>query len=157
MRLYLVQHGEAVAKEADPDRPLTEEGRANSQRMAAFLNAAGVRVDEIRHSHRTRAVQTAGLFAPLLRPGGKLLQTEPLDVDAPVDSIGEVLEGTPSDVMIVDHLPTLPRLASLLLTGQAEREVVQFRNAGVVCLEQAEDGTWGLAWAAPPMLLPLAQ
>ena len=33
MRLYLVQHGEAVAKEVDPDRPLSEHGREDIVRL----------------------------------------------------------------------------------------------------------------------------
>jgi len=29
MRVYLVQHGEAVSKEENPDRPLSEKGAAD--------------------------------------------------------------------------------------------------------------------------------
>ena len=154
MKLYLVQHGEAVAKALDPERPLTEEGRANSQKAASFLKAAGVRVDEIRHSARTRALQTAEIFAALLAPRGALRQTDPLDQEAPEESIRDLLERTAANVMIVDHLPALPKLAALLLTGQAEHELVQFRNAGVVCLERTDERKWRLAWALPPMLVP---
>ncbi len=50
MRLYLVQHGEAVAKEVDPDRPLSEHGRENIVRLAKWLEQRGVEVREIRHS-----------------------------------------------------------------------------------------------------------
>lgn len=50
MRVYLVQHGDAVPKEVDPDRPLSDTGRQDIERLAKFLNAAKVRVSRIIHS-----------------------------------------------------------------------------------------------------------
>src|SRR5688572_29245639 len=37
MRLYLVQHGEAVPEQVDPQRPLSEAGRRDVQAMARLL------------------------------------------------------------------------------------------------------------------------
>ena len=50
MKLYLVQHGEACAKEIDPERPLTEQGQADIDRLAVFLKAAGIQVERVIHS-----------------------------------------------------------------------------------------------------------
>ncbi len=50
MRVSLVQHGDAVPKEVDSDRPLTGTGRRDIERLAKFLNAAKVRVSRIIHS-----------------------------------------------------------------------------------------------------------
>ena len=36
IKLYLVQHGEALPKEDDPARPLSEKGQADVRRLAAF-------------------------------------------------------------------------------------------------------------------------
>jgi len=47
------------------------------------------------------------------------------------------------------------RGVSLLLCGDADRRVVAFRNAGVVCLEWDEENVWHLNWAFTPDLLPL--
>ena len=33
MKLYLVQHGDALTKESDPDRPLSDRGRADVTEM----------------------------------------------------------------------------------------------------------------------------
>ena len=44
MKLYLVQHGQAVSKEEDPERPLSEQGREDVRRVATRLGEAGVRV-----------------------------------------------------------------------------------------------------------------
>ena len=41
MYLYLVQHGAAVSKEIDPERPLSQEGRAEVRKVASYL-AAGL-------------------------------------------------------------------------------------------------------------------
>ena len=49
-RLYLVRHGEAKPKSEDPERGLTEAGRTNVRRMANWVAASSIRVDEIRHS-----------------------------------------------------------------------------------------------------------
>ena len=48
MKLYLVQHGEACAKDVDPQRPLTEQGRADVDRLARLLASAGVRVERVK-------------------------------------------------------------------------------------------------------------
>ncbi|MGH8554307.1 MAG: histidine phosphatase family protein [Gammaproteobacteria bacterium] len=47
----------------DPDRPLTDTGRRDIERLAKFLNAAKVRVSRIIHSGKTRAQQTAEILA----------------------------------------------------------------------------------------------
>ena len=77
MNIYLVQHGEAVAKEVDPERPLTESGRSDVRRMASFLGAAGVRVSRIMHSGKVRAKETAELLAAAVAPGMAPQQAPP--------------------------------------------------------------------------------
>ena len=36
--------------------------------------------------------------------------------------------------VLVDHLPFLDRLASLLVVGDADRSIVRFQMGGIVCL-----------------------
>ncbi len=38
MRLYLMQHGKSKSKDEDPDRSLTDDGRAEVERIAAVLS-----------------------------------------------------------------------------------------------------------------------
>ena len=68
MRIYLTQHGLAVPKDVDPDRPLSEQGRQDVQRLADFLKNTGAQVEQVLHSGKTRAEQTATILAPAL-PG----------------------------------------------------------------------------------------
>src|SRR5688500_9788627 len=63
MRLYLVQHGEAVPEQVDPQRPLSEAGRRDVQAMARLLAGAGIRPTRIVHSGKRRAQETAELLA----------------------------------------------------------------------------------------------
>src|SRR2546422_959440 len=66
MELYLMRHGEAMAAEQDPHRPLTEAGRAAAERVAARTAAVGARLDRIYHSDAPRASQTAAILAERL-------------------------------------------------------------------------------------------
>ncbi|MES9849230.1 MAG: histidine phosphatase family protein, partial [Candidatus Thiodiazotropha sp.] len=68
MKLYLVQHGEACKKEVDPDRPLTDRGREDIDRLATFLKQAGIRPDRVVHSGKLRAMQTAGRLTDAIAP-----------------------------------------------------------------------------------------
>ena len=62
MDLYLMQHGQATTETEDPERPLTDAGRAAVQRVAKRAQAAGVRISGCLHSGKLRAEQTAQLL-----------------------------------------------------------------------------------------------
>ena len=87
MRLYLVQHGEAVVKDVDPARPLTDRGRRDAGKTAEFLRIAGITVDIIWHSAKQRARETAEIFAEILSLQKKLCQRDDLAPNDPVDSV----------------------------------------------------------------------
>jgi phosphohistidine phosphatase len=47
----------------------------------------------------------------------------------------------------------MERLAALLVTGSAEKPVIRFQNAGIVCLDRDESSVnWVLRWALVPQL-----
>ena len=70
MKLYLAQHGEACPKDIDPDRPLTDQGREDIERLAAFLARAGIEVERVIDSGKLRAAQTADLLAAAVACSG---------------------------------------------------------------------------------------
>ncbi len=153
MKLYLVQHGDAVAKELDPERPLSDQGRIDVQSVTRFLARAGIGVPVILHSGKKRAAQTAELLA-----GGvgqspspdKISGIDPLDPVAPfAQTVGEWT----SDTMVVGHLPFLGKLASLLVTGNETPSVVAFQPASVACLERGQNDRWTLDWMIRPELV----
>ena len=153
MRLYLVQHGEALPKEVDPERPLGERGRADVARIAGFLKRAGIRVARVAHSGKTRAEQTAELLAAAVAPGRVAESRSGIDPLDPIEPVAEEVENWSEDTMLVGHLPFMGRLASELLSQCDPPEAVAFRPGSVVCLEREADGTWKLAWMIRPELL----
>jgi phosphohistidine phosphatase len=153
MRLYLAQHGQAVSKDIDPDRPLSEQGRRDLQRLAAFLGTTGVRVDVVLHSGKTRAAQTAALLATAVLPTGQPQARAGLGPTDPLEQLAPELGFWSADTLIVGHLPYLGRLASLLLASDPDRPTLAFQPGSLACLERAADGSWVLAWMLRPELL----
>ncbi|NIA14937.1 MAG: phosphohistidine phosphatase SixA [Nitrospiraceae bacterium] len=153
VRVYLVQHGKAVDKKTDPERPLSPEGAAEVEAVAAFLAAKPLDVAEVWHSGKTRARQTAEGFGPCLVEGYALKQRDGL---APKDTVGAIareLDGLDGDVMIVGHLPFLDKLASLLVASDEDAGVAAFRNAGVVCLVGDKEQGWQVEWSVIPEIV----
>ena len=62
MALYLVQHGKSLSKDIDPERGLSEEGRAETKRIAEVAQGYRVNVRAIKHSGKKRARETADIF-----------------------------------------------------------------------------------------------
>jgi phosphohistidine phosphatase len=150
VKLYLIQHAEARRAEDDPNRPLTEKGWADARRVAAHLVGRGaVRVQRVIHSGKLRARQTAEVWAEHLGPR-EIISADGLDPAVDPTTWADRLQQTTEDTMLVGHLPHLERLVSRLLVGDSGRRVVVFRNAGVVCLERGDDGSWVVRWSLTP-------
>lgn len=153
MRLYLVQHGEASPETVDRERRLSERGRADVTRLAAFLGAAGVRVGRVYESGKTRAHETAMILAAQVAPG---MQPKAVDGLAPSDPIEQTLSELAirdDDVMLVGHLPFMARLASMLAAGRDDPPVFAFEPGTIVCLERVDEGIWAAVWMLRPELL----
>jgi phosphohistidine phosphatase len=153
MNLYLVQHGKAVAKEVDPDRSLTEQGRAEVERVAAFIQPLSLSVGCLWHSGKTRAVQTARILAEVVKADKGVLQRDGLAPNDDVTNLADELNAANQDIMIVGHLPFLSKLASLLISDSESTNVVAFKNGGVVSIRRGGQNQWQLSWIATPGLL----
>jgi len=154
MKLYLVQHGEAQPKDLDPDRPLTEAGRAATEKTAGFsVRQARVSVDTIFHSGKSRAEQTAEILGKYLLPAGGVHSAKDLSPNDDPNLWAMRLTEIHKDVMMVGHLPHLSRLAAILLGREADSGVVAFTNSGIVCLEKDHSSHWRLNWAVIPDIL----
>ena len=149
MEVYLVQHGEAKSKDEDPQRPLTDQGAAEVERVAATAARVGVHVHQIRHSGKRRAEQTATILGQHLLPSGGTVAVAGLVPEDEVQAVAEALRHETRPVMLVGHLPFLDRLTSLLVTGTPDRSIVQFRKGGIVCLRGQGD-SWAIRWIITP-------
>ena len=153
MRAYLVQHGKAKSAEEDPNRGLSDEGREELQRIAGFFQGLRITMSLIQHSGKDRAEETAHILATCIPCTAGPIHTRGLcPLDDPQET-ADFLEIYTDDILIVGHLPHLERLVSLLLTGKQDLRPVQFRNAGIVCLEKDPNKTWSLVWSIVPDLL----
>jgi len=153
MNLYLVQHAEAKPREEDPQRPISDQGRADIQKVAAFLGDRGLPVSRIIHSGKLRARQTAETLAERLKATGGVSENDCLaPLDDPAVWAGRLSEFD-ENLMLVGHLPHIGKLAAFLVTGDADQPVVTFKPGGVVCLERDDEGRWSLRWMVVPEML----
>jgi phosphohistidine phosphatase len=156
VNLYLLRHGEAQAKQQDPERPLTAAGAEMARRVARFLGGLDLRLAGVQHSTKLRARQTAEIIAEgagLSAPVTQVPNLEPLD---DVEGLADALtSGATSDLMLVGHLPHLNRLASRLVAGDAGLELFAFPECGVLCLRRGEGNAgagpvWRVQWMIAP-------
>jgi len=152
MKLYLVQHAQAVSKEQNPGRPLSEKGFADAAKMAAFLLNAGVLVDEVAHSGKTRAEETADVLAKTVWPGKAAVHLDGLGPNDNTDHLLHGAEAAGGDLMVVGHQPFLGRIAARCLTGREDGVTVGFKPGTIVCLERDQIG-WQLSWMMRPELV----
>lgn len=152
MLLYLIQHAEAKKEDEDPERGLTDKGFKDIAGTAVHAKKLGLKVKTIHHSGKKRAMQTAQVLADQLKPERGIAQTDGL---APMDDPeiwAKRLAGMNEDIMLVGHLPYMARLASLLLCGDKEKGIVDFKMAGIVCLKRFDDGRWAMEWMEAPVM-----
>jgi len=147
--IYLVQHGKAFDERVDPERSLTPEGVEESRRVAAHLAKVEVKVAVVYHSGKKRARHTAEIFAQAL--GARAEEKDGLNPNDDPAIWAERL-GALDEVMIVGHLPHLSCLTSLLVVGNSEVPVVEFRYSGVVALTHTPK--WVIKWLLTPDILP---
>jgi phosphohistidine phosphatase len=151
VHLYLVQHGKALSKAEDPERPLSDNGREEVRRVAGYVNRrTDILIRQINHSGKTRARQTAELLAEAIQPPEGVNDVPDL---APLDDPSvwvSYLAETTRDLMLVGHLPNLSKLAALLICQDETKKVVDFQMGGVVCLSRDEDGRWAVRWMVTP-------
>jgi phosphohistidine phosphatase len=153
MKLYLVQHAKSASEEQDLQRPLTEEGRRELQKVIKFIEPLKLSVDYLWHSEKRRAIQTAELLAEAIKIKKAKTVREGLGPNDDVARLKDELNTAGGDIMIVGHLPFLNKLASLLLTGCESADTVAFKNAGIVALSSDEGNKWQINWMVTPEIL----
>ena len=152
MALYLVQHGQSLPKDVDPDQGLSEKGVAETKRITGVAKNYQIKVGQIRHSVKTRARKTADIFASALNPIGGVKEVEGLK---PMDDVAAFAASINPDTntMLVGHLPFMERMTAYLVTGSIDKPVFKFQNSGIVCLDQdSETKSWLIIWSLMPKI-----
>lgn len=160
MQLYFVRHGSAVEPEdwrgAEPERPLTAEGRDELRRVARGLAELGVLSNAIYTSPYARARETAEIIGAALglaaTPAAELAPGCDLDSLAALLTAASRLRQLES-VMVVGHEPDLSEMIGQIIgwNGHARVEMkkascarVDISLAAISAQQLAGRGT--LAW-----------
>ena len=142
--IYLVHHADAVGPEVEPQRPLSIAGRQHAEQLASDVAARGAKPEAIWHSGKLRARQTAEPFLRLCNPLAEFSAIRGLQPTDPPDWVRDLLSGEGREVMLVGHMPNLPRLLTLLVTG-GESSLLSFPLHGAIALEPAGE-RWIERW-----------
>jgi phosphohistidine phosphatase len=144
VHLFLLQHGDALAESVNPQRPLSEQGRNDVERLIEFVARSGVRVQRVCESGKLRARQTAEIAAARLGLGVAIETMTGLNPNDPVEPWVDVVNGWTVDVLLVGHMPFLGRFAARLLAPGAST-FLAFSPGSLACLER-EPAAWMLVW-----------
>lgn len=148
MAMYFVQHGVALAKDVDPERHLSVDGRKEVESVSTYLQKMGISVKKIYHSGKTRAMETAQIFSGHIGDGS-ISELPGMEPDDDVKKFTRILKE--DDAMYVGHLPHMEKLVSYLITRNEGAGVVKFINSGVVCVTRDNTG-FHIEWYLKPSL-----
>ena len=165
--LYLMRHGIAIPREdssrmPDAERPLTEEGVRKTRQVAQGFGQLGITCDRIFTSPLVRARQTAEIAAQVLGLEDRVEEWAELGAGGSNEAVLHRLQTaarrkTLRAVLLIGHEPQLSELTSLLLSGKPGL-AVDFKKAGICCLEAGPTLRWGqatLRWLLTPAHLRL--
>lgn len=153
MKIYLVRHGESVTAGSDNTRALSKKGKEDIKALAKFILRDKIEITNLYHSGKMRALQTAELLLPSIKLENPMQERAELDPIASVDPILEEIYAWDKDVMLVGHMPFMGRLVGKLVTGNENRNIIEFKTGTMVCLEQVEREHWLICWMLTPSLL----
>lgn len=159
--MVLMRHGPAVDREArggvaDPDRPLTDEGRSRTRAAARGLGALGVRPAAVLTSPYVRAVQTAALVCDALGLPSAEVRDELLPAADPAALVRHLAARSEACILCTGHEPHLGAVMTYLVRGRDEPEpFAGLKKAGCACVDTELPGRTGgdLVWLLPPRVL----
>jgi len=149
MHLYFLRHGEADWPNwdrPDDERPLTERGKKEMRKVAKFLRALDIPLEEIVSSPLPRARQTADIVAERFK-----MHVREQDVLAGFNLSGlkQLVQHYPVDeLMIVGHEPTFTDVICALTGADCK-----LSKGGVALVDlDAERMKGRLLWLFPPKI-----
>jgi phosphohistidine phosphatase len=148
MRLYFLRHGEADWPNwdrPDDERPLTERGKKEMRKVAKFLCALDIPLEEIVSSPLPRAQQTADIVAERFKM--HVREHDALGHGFNVSRLRETIRNYPVDnLMIVGHEPSFTEVI-----GELTGANCKLSKGGVALVDLDEEKMKGrLLWLFPP-------
>jgi len=152
MKIYLVRHGQANSADIDPQKGLSNLGHAEIKQLAESIKHLNISVDEIWHSGKARACQTAEILASVVKSSKELIEKSGLNPNDNVKKVAEEIKAYNVNLMIVGHLPFMAKLSSLLITGNENRSAFEFDAGALACFDYNK-GSFCLSWLIHPGLI----
>ena len=143
MKCYIVQHGDALSKEENPERPLSEQGRDDIQVLARQLRQLDIHPQRIYHSGKLRAQQTAEIIAARLECEQAVQALDGVGPNDDAAGFAVKLKKVSADVLIASHMPFVQKLCNALLGDDTVD--FHFSPGKLVCLDITE-GNASLDW-----------
>ena len=148
MYLYLMRHGVANDVSSDPEQGLSDSGRADVQRLADRLKQKPVTFEQVYHSIKARARQTAELMQQTLSERAGINAYPHIKPNDNPEILLQDMHNWKLDTLVVSHLPFLPNLIAAL-TGNVPADI-GFQPATVVCLRGDMETGWNILWVEAP-------
>jgi len=154
MKLYLMRHGEAASKTVDPKQGLTHNGKLAIEQLANKLVQTysqqpaeqRINIEQVFHSEKTRAQQTAEIMTKIIAPNVTPLLRENLKPNDNPELLLPEIDTWTQETLITSHLPFIPGLLNLLTKNH---QPVSFTPGTIVCLRK-DDSHWQLEWSTRP-------
>jgi len=147
-RVYFSQHGLAIDKTENSQRPLSQAGIEQTRSVAKQLLISGIPVSRIFHSGKLRATQTAEIFASNLN----ITQVSAHEHLSPNDDVSLFADTLKNHALYVGHLPHLEKLVGYLISGDENLNIIKFQNSAVICLTK-NNNNYHIDWHLTPALL----
>ncbi len=162
VKIYLLRHAHALREDEDPMRPLSKRGREQVRALATFLHArGGLKVERVWHSPLHRAAETAEILCDELAIKATRREIDGLLPEDDIRGVSRRLSGFGYPLLVVGHEPHLGRLTSILVCGNVDQEIVDFKKAALVCLEReatkSQTILWRIRWFVTPALFDEAE
>jgi len=156
VRLYLLRHADAGDPDAwsgpDADRPLSEKGVAQAERLGRHLARADVALRQFVSSPKLRARQTAEIVAQFV--GGSVALDERLAGSLTLRVVDELVRDAEArgGLVLIGHDPDFSEALTALVGGAP----IGMKKGAIarVDVRSFEPGGGDLRWLLPPALVP---
>jgi phosphohistidine phosphatase len=158
MDLYLIRHAEAVDRDTfgdgpDEERPLTDAGHVQAQRLATALPARGAHIQRLFVSPTVRTRQTAEpLIAAWRLAGDAVVEAAELAPEGKCRKVARRVNKDPATMVgLVGHRPDLNELAAWLIGDKLAQIALDKGGVALVRLpdNQLEKAAGELIWLLP--------
>jgi phosphohistidine phosphatase len=140
MKLYLLRHGTASdVASSDAERELTREGEEEAQIAGSALAELGVNPSHVLSSPLVRARQTAEIAAQALSVQGEVESVDELVNGTPTQALLRVLKpySSEDEILLVGHMPSLSEHLAALI-GSKSPQGLPLGKGCVACVDLDE-------------------